>query len=66
MLQGGQTMYDGYLSPIRCFASVGRYYQGPEAIGLLPGIILKEGKTAFILIDEFFYDDFKISLKEAN
>ena len=57
-------MYDGYLSPIRCFASVGRYYQGPDAIELLPGIILKEGKTAFILIDEFFYDDYKVSLKE--
>ncbi len=57
-------MYQGVLSPIRCFASVGRYYQGPNAIDLLSSIILKEGNTAFILIDEFFYDDFKISLKK--
>ena len=57
-------MYDGYLSPIRCFASVGRYYQGPNAIALLPDIIKKEGTVAFILIDAFFYDDYKVSLKE--
>lgn len=57
-------MYEGYLSPIRCFASVGRYYQGPDAIKILPSIIKKEGSTAFILIDEFFYDDFRIILKK--
>lgn len=56
-------MYEGYLSPIRCFASVGRYYQGPDAINLLPDIIKKEGKTVYVLIDEFFYDDYKVSLK---
>jgi len=58
-------MYDGYLSPIRCFASVGRYYQGPDAMKLLPEIILKEGRSAFLLIDEFFFDDYKISLKNT-
>lgn len=57
-------MYDGHLSPIRCFASVGRYYQGPDAIDLLPGIIKKEGDVVFALIDEFFYDDYKVRLKK--
>lgn len=56
-------MYEGILSPIRCFASVGRYYQGPDAIKILPGIVSKEGRSVFAVIDEFFYDDFKISLK---
>lgn len=57
-------MYDKCLSPIRCFASVGRYYQGPHAIELLPSIIKKEGSAVFILIDEFFYDDYSMRLKE--
>ncbi len=57
-------MFEGYLSPIRCFASVGRYYQGPDAIKILPSVIKKEGNRAFILIDEFFYDDYKVSLKK--
>lgn len=57
-------MYEGSLSPIRCFASVGRYYQGPDALELLPTLAKKEGDSAFALIDEFFYDDYKISLKK--
>lgn len=57
-------MFEGYLSPIRCFASVGRYYQGPGALNILPEIIAKEGSSTFAVIDQFFYDDYKISLKE--
>ena len=57
-------MFDGYLSPIRCFASVGRYYQGPGAIELLPELAAKEGNSAFVLIDGFFYRDFSVSLRE--
>jgi len=42
---------------IRGFVSVGHYIQGPGAIRELPEVVKKLGKTAFFLVDPFFYAD---------
>ena len=51
-------------SPIRCFNSVNRYLQGPGAIDLLQDIVSGNGKTAFAVIDPFFYAEYSVRLEK--
>ena len=46
----------------RCFQSPSRYMQGPGLIQRLPKFAANFGKTALLIIDPFFYDEFSVSV----
>lgn len=49
---------------IRAYAGQGHYLQGPGAIGELCDIVRREGSSAAILIDPFFFDSVVPKLQE--
>lgn len=49
---------------IRCFNSVSRYLQGPGTSNLLFDLVSANGKTAFIVIDPFFFKEYSVKYEE--
>ncbi len=50
----------GKAKECRCFQSPSRYMQGPGLIRRLPKFAANFGKTALLIIDPYFYDDFSV------
>lgn len=55
-------MPEGKAKEYRCFQSPSRYVQGPGLIKRLPKFAANYGKTALLIIDPFFYDEFSVSV----
>ena len=47
-------------SKIRCFNSVSRYLQGPGTSDLLYDLVAANGKSAFAVLDPFFYEEYSV------
>lgn len=59
-------MPEGKAKEYRCFQSPSRYVQGPGLIKRLPKFAANYGKTALLIIDPFFYDEFSVSVLDKG